>query len=59
MKLSGLVLLVSGWIVVVSALCLLLLPIVRDAFIIAGIIVEFLGLLLVGRAHCESLGDRQ
>jgi hypothetical protein len=50
---------VSGWIVVVSALCLLLLPIVRDAFIIAGIIVEFLGLLLVGRAHCESLGDRQ
>ncbi|MFZ0661402.1 MAG: hypothetical protein WAM66_01815 [Acidobacteriaceae bacterium] len=55
MKLAGLGLLVSGWFIVVSALCLLPQPGRRAAFISAGMLVELLGLFLVGRAHRESL----
>jgi len=59
MKLAGLGLLVSGWIIAVAAVCLLPQMGLRAGFIVAGLLVEFLGLFLVGRAHYESLGARE
>jgi hypothetical protein len=59
MKLAGLGLLFSGWIVAVSALCLLPQFSLRAGFIVAGGLVECLGLFLVGRAHFEPAGARE
>jgi hypothetical protein len=59
MKLAGLVLLVSGWIIAVAALCLLPQMGLRVGFIVAGLLVEFLGTFLVGRSHYESLGAHE
>jgi hypothetical protein len=59
MKLAGLGLLVSGCIVAVAALCLLPQLALRAGFVVAGLLVEGLGLFLVGRAHLESLGARE
>jgi hypothetical protein len=59
MKLAGLGLLVSGWIIAVAALCLLPQLALRAGFIVAGLMVEFVGLFLVGRAHLESPGARE
>ena len=50
MKLFGFVLLVSGWGIVIAAISMLhgkAMPV----FILAGIVVEVLGLTLVARAH--------
>lgn len=58
MKLAGLGLLLSGWIVAVGALCLLPGAALRGAFVAAGLLVELLGLFLLGRAHRESQGAR-
>ena len=55
MKLAGLGLLVSGWMVAVAALCLLPQLGLRFGFVIAGLLVEVLGIVLVGRAHYESV----
>ena len=57
MKLAGLALLLSGWIIAVSALCLLPQLGLRAGFIVAGLLVECLGLFLVGRAHREPDGS--
>jgi hypothetical protein len=51
MKIAGLALLLSGWFIVVFALGLLPQPAARAAFVVAGCLVEVLGLFLVGRAH--------
>lgn len=53
MKLAGFALLLSGWLIVVSALVVLPPAAVRAYFIVAGCLVELLGIFLVGRAHCE------
>jgi hypothetical protein len=58
MKLAGTGLLLSGWIIVISALCLLPEPGRRAAFVVAGLLVELLGLFLMGRAHCDITGER-
>ena len=58
MKLAGLGLLLSGWIVAVSALCLLPGMGLRGAFVTAGLLVEMLGLFLMGRAHRQPPGAR-
>ena len=53
MKLLGFILLLSGWGVVVAAISMLhgkAMP----AFILAGVVVEILGLTLVARAHLPS-----
>ena len=50
MKLSGLLLLVSGWAIVVAALLLLHGGAV-SAFVVAGFAVELLGLTLFAKAH--------
>ena len=51
MKLIGFVLLLAGWLLVLSAIILLGSEIPRNAFVLAGFGVEVLGLVLVFRAH--------
>jgi hypothetical protein len=58
MKVAGLGLLVSGWIIAVAALCLLPQAGLRAGFIVAGLLVECLGLLVAGRAHIDGAGAR-
>jgi predicted membrane channel-forming protein YqfA (hemolysin III family) len=60
MKLAGFLLLVAGWMIVLAAPALLFstAPRARTVFILAGICVEVLGLVIVGRSHAASRGDR-
>jgi hypothetical protein len=51
MKLAGLLLLVAGWVIVVSAVALLPGAGTRAAFVFAGVVVELLGLYLAVRSH--------
>jgi hypothetical protein len=51
MKLAGLFLLVAGWAIVVGAVALLPSPGGRIGFVLAGMMVELLGLALTVRAH--------
>jgi len=51
MKLAGLMLLVSGWIIVVAAIALLQTVTAQGGFLVAGMAVELLGLIVVFRAH--------
>jgi len=51
MKLAGLFLLVAGWAIVVGAVALLPSAGGRVGFVLAGLVVEFLGLALTVRAH--------
>lgn len=59
MRLAGLGLLLSGWIVAVAALPLLPSGGERAFFITAGLIVELVGLVLLGRAHRAVEGGRE
>jgi hypothetical protein len=56
MKLAGLVLLLSGWLIVVVALAVLPTQAERAAFVVAGLGVEIIGLVLTVRAHREFAG---
>jgi hypothetical protein len=56
MKLLGFVLLVAGWVLVVSALVLLVQEGARGAFAVAGLGVEITGLVLVARSHPKPRG---
>jgi hypothetical protein len=51
MKLAGLFLLVAGWAIVMSAVALLPSAGGRVGFVLAGMVVELLGLALTVRAH--------
>jgi hypothetical protein len=51
MKLSGFLLLLAGWGIVLAALALLTVEAPRAAFVIAGVGVEALGLFLFARSH--------
>jgi len=51
MKLTGFLLLVAGWVIVVAALLVLPSAVSRAAFVLAGIGVQLLGLFLAVRAH--------
>ncbi len=51
MKLTGFLLLLSGWGIVVSTLPLLPSLPIRAAFALAGMAVELIGLTLVVRSH--------
>jgi hypothetical protein len=59
MKLAGLGLLLSGWILVVLALVLLPSPGERAAFVVAALALEGLGMGLAMRAHRGSAGEGQ
>lgn len=50
MKLGGFLLLVSGWAIVVAALRMLHGGAITG-FLLAGFVIELLGLFLTGRAH--------
>ncbi len=51
MKLIGFLLLVGGWIIVLTAVILLRSASPRVGFVLAGMAVEILGLVLVFRSH--------
>ena len=51
MKIAGFFLLVSGEVLVITALMMLAVPAPRTAFVFAGLAVEILGLVLVVRSH--------
>jgi hypothetical protein len=51
MKIAAFLLLLAGWALVLSALSLLTRAVPRDAFVVAGVAVEALGLVLAVRAH--------
>ena len=58
MRLAGLGLLLSGWIIAVAALPLLAGG-ERAFFIAAGLLVEIVGFVLLGRAHRTFEGGRE
>jgi uncharacterized membrane protein len=49
MRLAGMLLLLAGWVIVVSALALFARAGPRDLFVLAGFGVELLGLMLAFR----------
>ncbi|MGH9687334.1 MAG: hypothetical protein ACRD5K_09605 [Candidatus Acidiferrales bacterium] len=57
MKLLGFLLLLAGWLLVLTAIVLLPSASARAAFVLAGMAVEFLGFALVIRAHLLSPGE--
>lgn len=57
MKAAGLLLLLSGWLIVLTALGLLTAGSTRAGFILAGIAVELVGLILLIRAHIPNFDD--
>jgi hypothetical protein len=59
MKLAGLALLLSGWVILVAALPLLPNFGERSFFVAAGLAVEGIGLILLARANRSSLGESQ
>ena len=58
LKALGFLLLLMGWILVLSAVILLKQPGVRDVFVLAGLGVEVLGLVLVVRSHIAPAPER-
>jgi len=58
MKLVGFVLLLAGWLLVLSAIVLLGSEVPRNAFALAGFGVEVLGLVLVFRSHLMERGEK-
>jgi hypothetical protein len=57
-RLAGLALLVAGWLVLLFAILLLTSPALRYVFVVAGLLVELLGLGLVGLHHRTSAGGQ-
>ena len=58
MKLTGFLLLLAGWMIVLAAVALLRSAPPRAAFALSGLGVEALGLVLVARSHLVSRGGR-
>jgi hypothetical protein len=54
MKLTGFLLLLTGWGLVLAALALLAAEAARAGFVLAGLSVEVLGAALVARSHLPS-----
>ncbi|MGH9715365.1 MAG: hypothetical protein ACRD4R_01350 [Candidatus Acidiferrales bacterium] len=57
MKLLGFLLLLAGWLIVLTAVVLLPSAAARASFVIAGILVEILGFGAVIRGHLFSPGE--
>ncbi len=51
MKAAGFLSLIAGWLLVIAALELLPEGVARGGFMVAGLLVEALGLVLAVRAH--------
>ncbi len=58
MKIAGFLLLLAGWLLVLSALVLLSRSGPRSAFLVAGLAVEMLGLVLFVQSHLAPKADR-
>lgn len=58
MKIAGFFLLLSGWFLVLAALALLKPGPSLNAFVLAAVAVEIVGLTLVARSHLMARGDR-
>jgi len=58
MKLTGFLLLLAGWMIVLAAVALLRSATPRAAFALAGAGIEALGLILVAHAHLVAPGGR-
>jgi len=50
MRIAGLLLLPSGWLIALAAVVLLRSPLARNGFVLAGVAVQALGLVLVFRS---------
>jgi hypothetical protein len=59
MKIAGFLLLLAGWLLILSALALLARSGPRIAFLFAGSGVELLGLVLFVRSHLTLKEDRE
>ena len=59
MRLAGVFLLFSGWLIVFAAVALLAGKGARGAFAICGLLVELLGLALVTRSHLVLTPERE
>jgi hypothetical protein len=57
-KFASLLLLITGWGIVLAALVALQTDAIRGGFVVAGIGVEALGLTLLLRAHMNPSGGR-
>ncbi len=55
-RLTGFLLLLSGWIIVLAAVALLKSAVQLSSFVLAGLGVELLGLTLVVRSHFMPRG---
>lgn len=51
MKLTGFLMLVAGWLIVLASMSLLVSMKPRTIFVVAGLGVEIIGLLLLARSH--------
>lgn len=59
MKLAGFLLLPAGWAVLVVAIAILSSRTIASVFVVAGLLVELLGLILVARYHRQPAGERE
>jgi hypothetical protein len=59
MKVSGFLLLLAGWAIVLAAVVLLRTALQRSVFVMAGIGVEVLGMILIVRAHRPPRGETE
>lgn len=59
MKRAGFLLLLAGWGVVIVAITILSSMAMRHVFVIAGLLVEVLGLVLAGRNLRQVTGERE
>jgi hypothetical protein len=57
MRLTGFLLLLTGWSIALAAVALLKSPLQQSGFVLAGMGVELLGLVLVVRSHLVPRGD--
>ncbi|HET6246215.1 MAG TPA: hypothetical protein VFE47_00815 [Tepidisphaeraceae bacterium] len=57
MRIAGLLLLLTGWILALAAVVLLVAPGPRAVFLLAGLGVEILGLIMVARSHVTPKED--
>jgi hypothetical protein len=58
MKAVGFLMLVAGWLLVLSAVVLFAAPALRSAFVLAGMAVEALGVIFAFRSHLIPREDK-
>ena len=58
MKVTGVLLLVTGWLLVLCAISILKSGAARNGFVLSGLAVEILGLVLAIRAHLPVRTER-